>query len=697
MSKEMETECKIPHDLPNFTCIEYPGKINNIDNAMETLGGHQTIQQTFTKYNEFARHNAIKSNNKNKNAPKEPYLELHLNPNGVFDHPLFGKIRSVKNCILIKKTKKIRKKKSRKRKLESTTNIEVMGRITSLVTYDELCDFQVFSELQYPKHKAMNHNNTNNSNKTIRKRNKRQRVWSLREDEVPNISKYPLVPRVFASKAMPYDGFLKESSQKTKAMKTSLERQATEIRFGREKVPSAPNKHSIWIQYMNDLKEYTSNISNRTIPNGEQSPTDSKHSFCRKIRNELVLQIKSYFEIRPIWSKAEILVQRFYIYLYHIKYFSDRMDGSEDSMSYDGDIASMIAERKQKKTFDSTKDNASKIYLNFKEKEKIISKFVGVVGYKFKNGPFRNSFIKFGFDPRDKSNKNMSRPLQIIDYRINKTNGKKLGIDTMWNITGSRVGNRGKPNTQKTDKKGMLQTMQSFLNNQQMNKETKCISKLIEEDEDNQALEQEMMERLQFKSAPDKLQMYYQLRNIDIVEVQSIINNADYNTKCARDCGWITKKDEIKIREVMNKRLKSWIQNKKKRNSDQTVASSVIMSNVLSKQTSSGSRSSSVNINENEDEKMMELDDDMTSAGHECDSMLFDISNVHEEDDDDDDDAYDDMYVQPDGDKPTPRFNGQPSYDMIHQMSFNLVTPAHSAQNTLNLNEEDLNELSQNL
>eukprot|EP01083_Nonionella_stella_P223593 796683_1 len=75
----------------------------------------------------------------------------------------------------------------------------------------------------------------------------------------------------------------------------------------------------------------------------------------------------------------------------------------------------------------------------------------------------------------------------------------------------------------------------------------------------------------------------------------------------------------------------------------------------------------------------------------------YDNDNNYEEDDDDDDDAYDDMYVQPDGDKPTPRFNGQPSYDMIHQMSFNLVTPAHSAQNTLNLNEEDLNELSQNL
>eukprot|EP01084_Bolivina_argentea_P077706 140975_1 len=114
--KEIEIQCEIPQNLPNYTCIEYPGQINNINNAIDTLGGNDKIQQTFTQFNQFQTQKQSPTH-----KPKEPYLELHLNPNGVFDHALFGKIRPIKNCILIKKTTKI-KKRNKKRKFHQITN-----------------------------------------------------------------------------------------------------------------------------------------------------------------------------------------------------------------------------------------------------------------------------------------------------------------------------------------------------------------------------------------------------------------------------------------------------------------------------------------------------------------------------------------------------------------------------------------------
>ena len=268
----VEIGCDIPKDLPNFVCIEYPGKINNIDNAVKTLGGNDQIQQTFVKYNRFQqnvknRPKKSQTTPKTTNIPKEPYLELHLNPDGVFDHALFGKINPVKNCILIKKTTKIRKKKSRKRKHDEISDsteidnnhnhnhnqteaaksppqskIEVLGRVTSLVTYDELADFQVFSDLKYPK-KIINENspnsnykesaletNQNSNTNLIKKRDKRRKLWSLREDDIPNISQYPLVPRVFAAKAVAIDNFIKhQGSKSSKSDQKSLETSTTRL------------------------------------------------------------------------------------------------------------------------------------------------------------------------------------------------------------------------------------------------------------------------------------------------------------------------------------------------------------------------------------------------------------------------------------------------------------------------------------
>ena len=76
------------------------------------------------------------------------------------------------------------------------------------------------------------------------------------------------------------------------------------------------------------------------------------------------MQIKAYFETKPIWHRNELLLQKFYIYAYHIKYFTDRRElnrpnkGKDDQkgMVYDFDIASIILDHKRYETLYSSID-----------------------------------------------------------------------------------------------------------------------------------------------------------------------------------------------------------------------------------------------------------------------------------------------------------------------------------------------------
>ena len=505
-TREAEMECDIPSDLPSFACIEYPGSVKNISNALETFGGSDKLQSTFNDYRKFKAQQSESSK-----QTKEPFVELNLNPNAVFDHPLFGKISGVNNCILVKKTTKIKNKRS-------SSKIEVLGRITSFVSFDGLADFEVFSECKRPKRASA--------------------LWSLREH-----SKYPLVPKAFASKDTAYKHMLERKRKKNAnaSKQQLLETKPTEIRFIKKEVPKQAKKGSIWRKYEEKLSEY---LIDRKIPNDDEQMVGSKISFCEQIRNEIILQIKCHFEVRPIWSQSEILLQKFYIFWYHLRYFSDDDSDSDSDRFYDFDIAAIVFDKKQKNA-GKARRNCEKIYFDYREKEKIICKFLGVVGYKFSNGPFRNQFVKFCFDPRAYSNKNVSRPLQIIDYRMRRRDGKKLGLDTIFSSTGSRIEKRGRPNTQK-----------NHLSN------SKLSSGAAADSDDNEAFEKAMMDRLQFKSKPNKLQTYYQLKNIKIAEVQQIINNSNpnsYNKECQNPNGWLSKKDENRIRELMRERIAQWI------------------------------------------------------------------------------------------------------------------------------------------
>ena len=718
-------------NLPRYCIIEFPGTIRNFDAATEMYGGTDKICNTLNKYQEFinVQKEQSKSSNQKKSKSKsstnkkkrEPFLELNLNPNGVFDHPLHGKfIPFTEEYLLIKipkigkPTEPIRSTESTKSKrsnhpksemdddsddnsndnspntsspdtsmtptnaIINTVPIEIMGWLPTLVCYEDLCDFQVFSELKYPQKVTQSmspirgpgpgseENPTTNSGENvrrnvIRKRRRGQRVWSLRDDDIPNISKYPLVPLVFSAKTEPVKDFLKSSKKKRK--KKSLTTAVKTVRFDIKTIPHLPHRKSIWMEYHKNLTEYMKegnehhrdipgdksdnevnevgvdnddselsedlnlNVLDQTMSSINQSDadtqaTDSKKtkesskrrrrrrrrkssktsktsdsdesdeetesskasksrksshsrspsksprksrkkplsfSFCQKIRNELTLQIKSYLEQRPIWMKQELLLQKFHIFWYFIKCFSDK----DTDPTFDYELAHLVDNKRRRYAFKqhkSKRKNTDRIYLNLDEKERILSKLLNIVSYRFKAGPFRNAVVRFGFDPRDPINKNIARPLQVIDYRINKTDGKKLQIEVSWD--GGRTITRGKP-------------MNKSRRNQIDVEALKQDKQSIEDQEERERKEEEkkckvLMDQMCFRVKPDKLQMYYQMRNIAIKEVECILGNGNknsYNESCVNSrrtdsatvLGWIKEKDHKRIRELMNEKLAEWV------------------------------------------------------------------------------------------------------------------------------------------
>merc|ERR1712172_2177 len=92
----------------------------------------------------------------------------------------------------------------------------------------------------------------------------------------------------------------------------------------------------------------------------------------------------------------------------------------------------------------------------------------------------------------------------------------------------------------------------------------------------------------------------YQLKNIKIDKVQHIINNLDaksFNEKCELSTGWLMKKDDIRIRELMKKRLAEWIEEANDVKRKET------------KEQANENANESPNMNEcEEEEKMMELE-----------------------------------------------------------------------------------------
>ncbi len=104
-----------------LVCIEYPGKVNNVDRMVETLGGSDNVARVCQETNRR--------------------MELRFRPDDVFCKPTCGE--RVKQTAFLLKVKRMRRKRdSKKDGRQFKMKTEILGAVETTFKFSNLCDFQ---------------------------------------------------------------------------------------------------------------------------------------------------------------------------------------------------------------------------------------------------------------------------------------------------------------------------------------------------------------------------------------------------------------------------------------------------------------------------------------------------------------------------------------------------------------------------
>ena len=103
----------------SLVCIEYPGRVVNVDKMINTLGGTRSISTAYCE--------------------KNRRLELRFRPDDVYCKPACGDKHQT-SAVLLKV--KVRRKKEGDSDNAVVTETSVVGKVSSVFRFSNLCDFQ---------------------------------------------------------------------------------------------------------------------------------------------------------------------------------------------------------------------------------------------------------------------------------------------------------------------------------------------------------------------------------------------------------------------------------------------------------------------------------------------------------------------------------------------------------------------------
>ncbi|KAM3589499.1 tau 95 subunit of transcription factor TFIIIC [Umbelopsis sp. WA50703] len=117
MSTSKAEKIRLPDK--EFLNVEYPGRVNNVDKALNNIGGINSLTKN------------------HKENSKE--IELKFRPNDPFSHGIVGNVVSTKNLVL-KVTRQV--KKSNPEEQVGDIKTEILGQIKKTCRFRGLADFQ---------------------------------------------------------------------------------------------------------------------------------------------------------------------------------------------------------------------------------------------------------------------------------------------------------------------------------------------------------------------------------------------------------------------------------------------------------------------------------------------------------------------------------------------------------------------------
>lgn len=147
------------------------------------------------------------------------------------------------------------------------------------------------------------------------------------------------------------------------------------------------------------------------------------------------------------------------------------------------------------------------------------------VAYRFSNGPWRNAWIRKGYDPRESSE---SLVFQMLDFRIDPSDFVVLADEY--------------PATGHVDN-------------------TVAESEMGQASFQRKAMSEETRQQLSFMRPPSAMAVLYQLSFIEDSDIRRTIDEAIPASTCSKASGWLTTHDLNSIRRQMKDRVRVWVAN----------------------------------------------------------------------------------------------------------------------------------------
>lgn len=445
-----------------LVCIEYPGLVHNVDNAVATLGGLATIGQVVAEPNRR--------------------LELRYRPGDVYCKPACGERHHGSAFLLKVRRMKLKKGREGQGKPETKMECKVEGTVEVSYRFTNLCDFQYLPMARNltdgeGTNEAVNLNKTNDENVPEAPSHlsiydevyfKRLVGSSWLETPAPLF----IPPAAFSRMDLPQD-----YQYRREAAAASEKAVATPHNIiGRTR--QRRSHHAIFVTF--DV---------------EQVPTKPRDVALNQLKlkfidNERFQLVKEKFSERPAWSKNALNA-----------------------------ITRISAER-----------------LKF---------MLPALAYYFTTGPWRNQWIRFGYDPRKDSE---SAKYQTLDYRVRLQGGARHKVTAKRSYANYllpyKAINWSKPRTSVINKT-------SFPGAEQM------IGEDVEEGEKEKEEHEKLIDVYLFREGriPPYRQMFYQYGDLQLEIVQSMLAACPMSAKCDEKSGWFPAGTEDKLREILTQNI----------------------------------------------------------------------------------------------------------------------------------------------
>lgn len=481
-----------PSTIEQFVMIEYPGFVENVDKALDTMGGIDTIEKVFDS--------------------QKDRLELKFRKSDPLAHAAYGD-RAPKKCLVIRiKRSKATKDESNPSTTQSTSTAKqtkdnredaiqyeanVIATIQTSYKFETLAEFQWLPMQRTNQAKNIDPKNLHTGVNIVRSPDSlNPRYASILDDALPLKDPFDntlrnfnpdapllILPALFSRFDTPREIHQPHPKFRSKEMREEFERQQSMSIIGRTRKRRA-------------TMSYLLNFSDQ-VPDKPPEKLVKERAMVSQQEKSMVPRLAVCFERQKVWSKAALCFEL----------------------------------------------NCSTTDIKF---------ILPLIAFYYLTGPFRTMWVKYGYNPhKDPS----SKPLQTLDFRVrNPQDSQEYSRRSMhqYQIPLRKNSERTKHYSQQLDLKSVISVGN-----------TSSTSHFYDDNFDDplgglkNMASAEAMCKFRRDLIPPARQLSYQLKDIELNEVQAIVSSNDGQEPdvCSEKDGWLSEGSLDRIRKIMTKTL----------------------------------------------------------------------------------------------------------------------------------------------